>query len=477
VLLPDFAGSGLFTFAVGTIFLVLGMVLYSVGIDGGLQPIGGFLGNYLSSRKSPAPLLIVGLLAGIIITASEPDLSVLAAQVSAFDKYALIFSIAAGVGTFLVLALLRIIFKLDLRLVLLIGYALIFVLAAFAPKDMIPLGFDTGGVTTGPMTVPFLMAFSMSVAGTIGGRDSEDSSFGMIAICSVGPIVAFFVLALIVQPEGASAVYESIPEGIGAEGLAVGNKILHTMGETAIAIAPIAALFAVFQAFLKLPAVRFASVLVNCVYVFVGLTLFLTGVSAAFLPLGYALGNALGSVNPFLLIPLCVATGACIIIAEPAVHVLAKQVENITSGAVRGKTLILFLTLGNILAGVLAAVRAATGLSIWVFIAPFYALAFLCSFLAPKLFAAIAFDSGGVASGPMTASFLIPLMAGGATAAGGDAVTDAFGTVALVALMPILVISLVGVYTKLHSHRFELRMGEYVQALISMEGSIIEWND
>ena len=437
-------GPTVLLFALSAVVLVIGMTLFTLGSEIAMTPMGEMVGARLSERRSLPFLVGAGFLMGAVITIAEPDLTVLAAQVPAFPNSALIFSVAAGVGVFLVLGLLRIVFHKRLNLMLLFLYAVVFLLAIFADNDFLPVAFDSGGVTTGPITVPFILALGVGVAAVRGGQSAEEDSFGLVALCSIGPILAVLVLAMFFDPSSSQYAAET-PALLAAWGDVLPtllHALPHYLREVTVALLPILLVFAVFQVFfLKLPARRLARMVSGIVYTLLGLCLFLAAVNVGFLPVGYALGGQLAARPAnWVLVPLSMLMGFFIVRAEPAVHVLKEQVAEITDGAISGRALLHTLSLGVAASLGLSMVRLLAGVSIWYFVLPGYALALGMSFFVPRVFTAIAFDSGGVASGPMTATFLLPFALGAVDALGGDPMADAFGLVAMVAMTPLIAI-------------------------------------
>ena len=442
----------LLAFLVGAVLLIVGMGLFTLGADTAMLPIGERVGAQMTNSRKLWVVVCVSLLIGIIVTISEPDLQVLAGQVPGIPNAVLIGAVAVGVGIFLVVALLRILFQIPLNGLLIASYIVIFTLAAFAPKDFLAVAFDSGGVTTGPMTVPFIMALGLGVSSTRSDGKAGEDSFGLVALCSVGPVLAVLTLAL-AYPAAGSYVPSVVPEAgdsrelwrLFAQGLPVYAK------EMGAALAPIAAFFAVFQVTsLHLPRKNVLKITVGLLYTYIGLVLFMTGVNVGFLPAGSYLGRQIAALEQsWVLIPIGMLMGWFIVQAEPAVHVLNRQVEELTSGAIPGKAMSTSLSIGVAVSIGLAMLRVLTGVSIFALLVPGYLCAIGLSFVVPKIFTAIAFDSGGVASGPMTATFLLPFAMGACETLGGNVVTDAFGVVAMVAMTPLITIQLLGLVYQL----------------------------
>ena len=438
------SGPAVLLFALSAAVLIFGMALFTLGSEIAMTPMGEMVGARLSERRSLSFLVVAGFLMGAVITIAEPDLTVLAAQVPAFPNSALIFSVAAGVGLFLVLGLLRIVLRKRLNQMLLVLYAIVFLLAVFADNDFLPVAFDSGGVTTGPITVPFILALGVGVAAVRGGQSAEEDSFGLVALCSIGPILAVLVLAMFFDPTSSQYAAETPALLTAWEDVlpALLSAFPHYLREVSLALLPILLVFAIFQiVWLKLPARRLLRMVSGIVYTLTGLCLFLAAVNVGFLPVGYALGARLAALPAnWVLAPLAMLMGFFIVRAEPAVHVLNEQVSEITDGVIGKRTMLYTLSLGVAASLGLAMTRLLTGLSIWYFVLPGYALALGMSFFVPRVFTAIAFDSGGVASGPMTATFLLPFALGAVEALGGNPMADAFGLVAMVAMTPLIAI-------------------------------------
>jgi len=438
----------LLAFLVGAVLLIVGMGLFTLGADTAMTPIGERVGAHMTKSRKLSVVVIVSFLMGVIITVSEPDLQVLANQVPSIPNAVLIGAVALGVGVFLVIALLRILFGVSLNRLLIVFYIIVFGLAAFVPGDFLAIAFDSGGVTTGPMTVPFIMALGVGVASIRSDENAAQDSFGLVALCSVGPIIAVLILALLYP---ASGTYSPtvIPEVVDSLELwrLFQTSFPEYVHEVFVCLAPIAGFFVIFQIVaLKLQRKKVLKIAMGLLYTDVGLVLFLTGVNVGFLPAGTYLGRQIATL-PFnwILVPIGMLMGWFIVQAEPAVHVLNHQVEEITSGAIPGKAMSTSLSIGVAVSIGLALIRVLTGISIFWFVIPGYLTAIVLSFFVPKMFTAIAFDSGGVASGPMTATFLLPFAMGACEALGGNIITDAFGVVAMVAMTPLITIQMLGV--------------------------------
>lgn len=444
-------------FVLGTIMLIIGMGLFTLGTDLAMTPIGTHVGSAVTKSRSLWLIVLMSLLVGIFITMSEPDLQVLAEQVPGVPNMTLILAVAVGVGIFLVVAMLRMLFRIKLSYLLIGVYAFVFILAQFVPQEFLSVAFDSGGVTTGPMTVPFIMALGVGVAAIRSDSDAENDSFGLVALCSVGPIIAVLILGIAYSAGTGEYIPVTIPELNDSRELwqLFLFSIPKYAKEVAIALCPILAFFLLFQVTkLHLKKGEIIKIVVGLTYTYVGLVLFLAGVNVGFMPVGNYIGELIGSMeHSWIIIPIGMVIGYFIVAAEPAVHVLNRQVFTITAGAIPKKALSTSLSIGVSISVGLAMLRIVTGLPIMYLLIPGYLIAGILTFFSPPLFTAIAFDSGGVASGPMTATFLLPLAMGTCSGVGGNVVVDAFGVVAMVAMTPLITIQVLGVYYKHKSQK------------------------
>ena len=457
------------TFLVGAVFLIAGMMFFTLGAEMAMTPMGERVGTCMTRSRKLSVVVALSFLLGFIITISEPDLQVLAEQVPSIPNLVLIVSVAIGVALFLVLALLRMLFSIPLPPLLMLSYAVIFLLSLFVPGDFLAVAFDSGGVTTGPMTVPFIMALGLGVSAIRSDRHAADDSFGLVALCSVGPILSVLVLSLIYHPESGAYAPAAIPQV--EDTLSLWRLFSHGLPEYMLEIAgsllPIIVFFLIFQLVsLRLSLRNLSRIAIGLVYTYVGLTLFLTGANVGFMPAGNYLGKTLAELPMnWIVVPVGMLIGFFIVRAEPAVYVLTRQVEEITDGAIPASAMGWSLSIGVSLSVGLAMIRVLTGISILWFLLPGYAIALGLSFVVPKIFTAIAFDSGGVASGPMTAAFLLPLAQGACVGVGGNIVTDAFGVVAMVAMTPLITIQILGVVYRLRQQLAQRRAAQLPEAV------------
>lgn len=452
--LVDFSTKEIIVFVISAALLVLGIGLFSLGADLAMMPMGEHIGAGLSKLKQLKILLFVCFLMGVLITVAEPDLTVLASQVKdKINPTVLIVSVGVGVGAFLLLAVLKIVLKLQLSMMLFFFYSCMFGLSALViatgNADFLALSFDSGGVTTGPITVPFIMALGIGIATTLGGKNQSENSFGLVALCSVGPILAVMVLGI---TSGGSVDYRVNPSdyaiGANAGEILSGSAaaLLGTMKEVGMALGLIVAFFVVLQLlFLKLPKQKLVKIAVGVALTFAGLVIFLTAVAVGFMPIGFKLGAEISSFPPWALALVGLILGAVVVLAEPAVHVLNKQVEEVTDKTVSKFSMMIALSVGVGTSIALSLLRIYYDFNVLFYLVPGYLLSLGLAFFVPPVYTAIAFDSGGVASGPLTSSFILPLAIGVCFSLQPDKIlVDAFGVVAMVAMTPLITIQLLG---------------------------------
>ena len=446
----DFSVSELITFTVGAVLLIVGLGLFSLGADLAMTPMGTHVGAGLSRQRKLGLLLGVCFVLGMLITIAEPDLQVLAKQVSAvMDGTVLIYAVGIGVGAFLMVAILRIVFRKALSNILMLFYMLLFALALMlvvnGNEALMPLAFDSGGVTTGPITVPFIMALGVGISSVLGDRHSQENSFGLVSLCSIGPVLAVLMLGIF----SSNNLSYMVPDYAVSSEIARAflETALHTCQEVALALGLIVVFFLLCQfIFLKLPKKRLLKIGLGVVFTYIGLVLFLTGVNVGFMPIGYKLGYELASLNEWALVVIGLVMGVLVVLAEPAIHVLNAQVEDVTGGYVSKKSMMIGLCVGVGASIALSVIRIIFDFSIVYYVIPGYFLSLGLSLFVPPVYTAIAFDSGGVASGPMTSGFILPFATGVCMCLQGEAAVlrDAFGVVALVAMTPLITIQLLG---------------------------------
>ena len=451
-LLPwfNFSGAELITFSVGAVLLIVGIGLFNLGAHLAMTPMGAHVGAGLSKQRKLGLLLSVCFVLGMLITIAEPDLQVLANQVkTVMNGTLLVYAVGIGVGSFLLLSVLRIVFRKSLSNILMLFYMLLFALALLLAVNenlnLLPLAFDSGGVTTGPITVPFIMALGVGISGVLGDRHSQENSFGLVALCSIGPILAVLVLGIFARNDLSYAVPDyTVSTDIVGSFL---HTAAHTAKEVAVALGLIVAFFIICQiAFLRLPKRRLLKIALGVVFTYIGLVLFLTGVNVGFMPIGYKLGFQIAQASKGFLVLLGLIMGVLVVLAEPAIHVLNQQVEEVTSGYITKRSMILGLCIGVGASIALSVIRIIFDFSIVYYIIPGYFLSLALSLFVPPMYTAVAFDSGGVASGPMTSGFILPFAIGVCVRIQGETAVlrDAFGVVALVAMTPLITIQLLG---------------------------------
>ena len=455
--LVDFSAEEIITFLVCAVFLIFGISLFNLGADLAMTPMGENIGVGLTRLKKLSILLIVAFAMGILITVAEPDLTVLAEQVSnIMSSTTLIVTVGVGVGMFLVIGIIKIVTHKPISSLLMFSYMLLFMLAALLiameKESLIPLSFDSGGVTTGPITVPFIMALGVGIASTIGGKNANENSFGLIALCSVGPMLAVLILGC--TTSGSMNFDQSYDMNNSLESILTALEV--TSIEVIKALGLIVVFFFVLQfVCLKLPKSKLVQIGIGLAYTFIGLVIFLSAVKIGFMPIGYKLGVEM-SKNNVLVVIFAFVIGMVVVLAEPAVHVLNKQVEEITEGSVSRKSMMIALCIGVGLSIGLSILRIVLGFNLLYYLIPGYIISLGLSFFVPGLYTAIAFDSGGVASGPLTSSFILPFAVGVCCAVNGgstaNVLTDAFGIVAMVAMAPLITIQLLGFKSVVTTH-------------------------
>ena len=446
-------------FLFGTILLILGMSFFTVGSGISMEPLGDGIGKSLNKKKWILVPLLICFVLGFLITVSEPDLTVLAEQVPTIPNALLINCVGVGVGAFLAITLIRNRKEIPLRRLLVIFYGVVIALAFFAPKDFIPTAFDSGGVTTGPITVPFIMALGAGLAAGKKGKNTGEHSFGLVALCSIGPILSVLLLSIFYNPRPTTSTYETVAVKTTVEAFRQFAKALpHFAQEVALAFIPVVLLFVIFQLITRRYHIHnVVKMSVGFVYTYIGLVLFLTGANVGFMPAGRLIGAEIaGGAFKYLLIPIGMLMGYFVVAAEPAVHSLKRQVNEITNGAISQKSVAIALSVGVSVSVGIAMLRVLTGIPILPFLIFGYAVSLIISYFVPSIYTGIAFDSGGVASGPMTSTFMLPFAMGACEAIGGNMMTDAFGIVAMIAMAPLITIQILGLIER-RTHAYKVK--------------------
>ena len=440
-------------FFVGAVMLIVGIGMFQLGAEMAMSPLGEGIGVQITKAKKVWIMAGVSLLMGILITIAEPDLQVLSNQVPSIPNSTLIITVAIGVGIFLAMAVLRIVLKIDLSILLIILYIGLLFFSFFVPREFLAVAFDSGGVTTGPITVPFIMALGVGLSSVRSDKNASSDSFGLVAMSSIGPILAVMLLGFFFNTtEAAYSQTEVVAvDTMRDVAAAFALELPHYVKEVAISIFPIIAVYLIFQFFThRYQGRQRVRIVVGFGYTCLGLVLFLCGVNVGFAPVGTILGRELtSSSQSWLLVPIGMLIGYFIVKAEPAIQILNRQVQSVSNGMISAKSMNRSLSIGVAVSIGLAVLRILTGIPIQWIVIPGYVIALIMSRMVPKIFVGIAFDSGGVASGPMTSTFLLPLCIGACESIGGNIMTDAFGVVALVALTPLIAIQIMGVQYQL----------------------------
>jgi len=447
----NFSFYDIIAFVIAAILLIIGMGLFTYGADLSMIAIGEKIGKRLIKTKKVFLILIITFIIGIVITIAEPDLQVLASLMPAIPKHVLIITIGIGVGAFLLISSLRTLYNFNLSKMLVIFYIILFLFLFLSPNEFIPVAFDSGGVTTGPISVPFIIALGVGLSCKRNNKKDKEDSLGLIALCSIGPIITVLILGFFFDTSSDYTMnvandYNAITDVF----LTLGNHLRSHFKEVIFSLVPIIALFIIFGFVTHdIKKKQRKQTITGVILTLIGLTIFFAGVNFGFLPIGYEMGSQLASTSyPYILIPIGMIMGYFTVLAEPALQVLTEQIEELTGGSISRKTMNLCLSIGVALAIGLSLLRAITGLPILYILVPGYIISIILTFLAPKIFTAIAFDSGGAVSGPMTSTFLLPLAIGSCIASGGNILTDAFGIIATVAMTPLIMIQLLGIIYK-----------------------------
>ena len=482
VVLTPMPSGTILMFLTGAALLVVGMGFFMLGADMAMMPMGEGFGVELTKRYKLLLIIPVILIVGFIISIAEPDLQVLGRQTPSIPAFILISTVSVGVGLFLLLAVLRILFKIPFSLMLIVFYLIAFAIALFAPdtiKPFIPVAFDSGGVTTGPITVPFILAVGVGVASVRADKDSQDDSFGLVAMCSLGPILAVLLLGVFYKPEPVEAVANELPNAATSQDVIkfFVSQLPVFLKEVSMALGAVVVCFIFLQIFSRrFKRHQLVRIAVGFIYTIIGLVVFLTGVNVGFFPVGKLLGFQLASSQfKWILVPLGALVGYFIVAAEPAVHVLNKQVEEISGGSITQKMMMRTLAIGMSAALMITMFRILLRIPIMWILIPGYAIALTLPFFVPKIFTGIAFDSGGVASGPMTSTFLLPLAMGTCEGVKGDLMIDAFGIVAMVAMTPLIVIQLMGLVYQVRTKQAAALTEQQTAGIATAAGRVIDW--
>lgn len=452
VLYLVFLPFGLWSFCgllLATLCMILGMSLFNIGVDMSTMKMGGYVGSHLSGSRKLTFMCILSFILGFIVTIAEPDLMVLAEQVPGISsKWVILITVSAGTGIFLLLSTIRTIFRLSIKVMLAISYGIALILCIFAPVNFLPLAFDTMGVTTGSVSVPFIMAFGLGICAVRGGKNNQEDGFGLIALASIGPVIAILIVSMFISGNATTdTTIVSLASTSGELFASFGANLLSYLREVFIVIIPIFVFFLIYNyKFLKLPKSALFRIFIGLIYTYLGLVIFLMGVSTGYLPTADILGRTIATGDTkWWLIPISLVMGFTFVFAEPAVHVLNKQVEDITGGVISRKSMLIGLSIGVGVAMLIIVARALFAIPFMWICAPLVLILIILSIFTPDLFEGIAFDSGGVAAGSLTASFVLPFVIGVCTTFGLDSMLFAFGSIAIVAIIPTIVIQIMGI--------------------------------
>lgn len=443
--------SVIISFIISSCLLIFGISLFTFGADISMMLIGEKLGEKLIKSKNIIFILLVVLAIGIAITIAEPDLRVLAEQIPSIPTSTLILTVSVGVGLMLMVATLKILFKINLRTILIICYALVFSLLFFVPSSFIPIAFDSSGVTTGPVSVPFILALGIGFTSLRTDSNVKSDTFGLIALCSIGPKIMVLILGMLFNTSSSgydTSIYENNLPLI----VQYVDNFLECFKSVFISISPIIVLFIIFKLLAKdtFDKKNTKKVILGFTATFLGLCLFLTGVEVGFMEMGFLMGQDFINLKHFgLLTIFMILIAFLVVFAEPAIKILTDEVEEVTEGSVTSKVIRITISLGVSFMVFLALFRLFNNLSITYFLIIGYLLAIILSFFTPKMFTAIAFDAGGSVTGPLTATFMLPLVIGACLAFGGNIMTEAFGLIAFVALSPLLTVQILGIIFKI----------------------------
>lgn len=463
-------------FVFTSLIAIVGMTFFTYGSEISMMEMGQSIGNKLTSSKKSWLILGACFILGFVITLAEPDLLVLASQVDFVLPTTLVVTVALGTGIFLLLSSFRILYKKSLALTLSFFYLLIFAIVYFVPASFIPLAFDSGGVTTGVISTPFIIALGIGLSSLRSDRDAKNDSFGLIAMCSIGPILAILILGLIMGDGSATSsainlnVYESFTQTLSY----FVSCIPAYLKEIILSLLPILIVFIIFQVFaLKMKGKQLRKVILGLVFTYLGLVIFLVSVNVGFIPIGYMLGIKLYALSPCLAIGLGMVMGYFIVAAEPAVLLLTEQIEEVTSGSISKNAIKVSLSIAVAISVGLAIVKIIFKLPIICFLIPGYLFSLIMMKFTPKIFTSIAFDSGGVSSGAMATTFLLPFALGVCLVLGGNVYTDGFGIVAMIAMTPLITIQFLGLLFNVKTkYKRKAIMKEY-EKIIDYDGGTL----
>lgn len=461
-------------FIIGSILLLMGLSIFLWGVDLSMNSIGEHMSREIATSKSIVKIGLLSFLLGFLISVAEPDLLVLGSQIqkasdSSVSSTLVVYVVSFGVGAMVLLGVFRLLKDKSYSMFMVATYVIISILAIFVSEEFLAISFDASGATTGALTTPFILAISLGLSKVKGGKHAEENSFGLVGIMSAGPILAIMLMSIITGQKNIQGTAEIFTPTNG-----VLSPILRSLPATFLesirALLPIATLFFIFNfKKFKLAKDEILLIIKGLLFTLLGLTLFLTAVNTGFMDMGRIIGMSLAQMSPWVLIGIGLVLGLIVVLVEPAVHVLGEQIEEVTAGHIPIKLIRTTLSLGVGIAIALSMVRIIVpGVKLWYFIIPGFFLAMILSFFADPFFIGIAYDAGGVASGPMTATFVLAFAQGAADMTPtANVLIDGFGVIAMVAMAPVLSIMIVGTIFK-HKKRAEKTVKDEKYAAIPM---------
>lgn len=455
----------MYAFLIGTGLVIVGLTIFLFGIDQGLEPIGHGVGNAITHSDSYALIITVSLILGFFISYAEPDLHILANQVDSvtsgqFDNILMVVAVSIGLGIMMTLGMLRIPKGVRLKYVFTGAYGLMFLLSLFSSPDFLAIAFDASGATTGAITVPFMLALAAGISALKKDRKmGEADSFGLVGISSTGAILGVLVTGLFLD---SGKLEGELPEvAVGQTGLleSYTSKMAALAWESLLTLLPIIVAFIFFQIFFfKYKKNKVIDITRGIVLTYSGLVIFLLGVNGGFMEIGSMIGIELAALDSNIpILSVALLLGLTTVLAEPAVHVLTDQVEEVTGGSVKRSIVLIFLSVAVGLSIFMSALRILIpDIQLWMYLIPGFGLSVILSHFVPDLFVGMAFDAGGVASGPMTSTFSLAFVQGiAAQVPTADVVTDGFGMIAIVAMMPIIALELLGALYNAKTRKME----------------------
>lgn len=453
-------------FLVGFVLVTLGLTIFLVGVDLGVTPLGMLLGPIITKWNKLWLVLIAAFVLGFIISFAEPDLIILGKQIEFITSgeiasITIITVVSLGIAVLMMLGFLRLVYNIPLFIILNILYVIILILAIFTQPEFLAIAFDTSGATTGALAVPFILSLSMGLTSIKKDRKaSEKDSFGLVSIVSAGAIISVMILNLIIEKQEYSEIMKKESSESLSVAMAFINNVPGGIRDSFFAFLPLVIIFILLIIFTKaISKIEIKRIAFGFVYSIVGLGIFFIGIHTGFMDVGSIIGGYLVSMDSYVfLVGVGFILGVFTIIAEPAVHVLTQQIEEVTAGFVKKSSVLIALSIGVGFAISLSVLRIVIGeIQLWHYLLPGYIIALGLTFVVPKLFVGIAFDAGGVATGPITATFILSFINGAAYEhSTASILIDGFGMIAMVALMPIITLQILGLLYRIKSAKKEV---------------------